>query len=87
MSEFRYLPLTEKDRHDMLDVIGINSDEALFADVPEKIRFKGELNLESKLSEPELIRFSLHLRKRMQVQPNTHLFLARVSMTITFRLS
>lgn len=64
MSEFRYLPLTEKDRHDMLDVIGINSDESLFSDVPEKIRFKGELNLESKLSEPELIRFFSALAKK-----------------------
>lgn len=64
MSQFRYLPVTEEDREEMLKVIGVKSDEDLFSDVPEKIRFKGELKLEPKLSEPELIRFLSGLAKK-----------------------
>ncbi|MFX3616370.1 MAG: aminomethyl-transferring glycine dehydrogenase subunit GcvPA [Sporolactobacillus sp.] len=57
MAEFRYLPVTEDDRQEMLKTIGIKSDEELFSDIPEEIRFKGELAVEKALSEPELIRF------------------------------
>ncbi|MCO7176577.1 aminomethyl-transferring glycine dehydrogenase subunit GcvPA [Sporolactobacillus kofuensis] len=64
MSQYRYLPVTDEDRREMLDVIGVQSDEELFSDVPEKIRFKGELNLEPQLSEPELIRFLSRLAKK-----------------------
>ncbi|MCL1632550.1 aminomethyl-transferring glycine dehydrogenase subunit GcvPA [Sporolactobacillus sp. CPB3-1] len=64
MSEFRYLPVTEEDRQEMLATIGVQSDEDLFSDVPEKIRFKGELKLEPKLSEPELLRFFNGLAKK-----------------------
>lgn len=64
MSQFRYLPVTEEDREEMLKVIGVKSDEDLFSDVPEKIQFKGELKLEPKLSEPELIRFLSGLAKK-----------------------
>jgi glycine dehydrogenase subunit 1 len=64
MSEFRYLPVTEEDRREMLNVIGVQSDEDLFSDVPAKIRFKGDLKLEPKLSEPELIRFLAGLAKK-----------------------
>ncbi|TCP31162.1 glycine dehydrogenase (decarboxylating) alpha subunit [Scopulibacillus darangshiensis] len=64
MGSFRYLPTTDQDRREMLDVIGVNSVKQLFADVPEKIRYKGELNIEKALSETELLRFMSELAER-----------------------
>ncbi|MFC4617972.1 aminomethyl-transferring glycine dehydrogenase subunit GcvPA [Camelliibacillus cellulosilyticus] len=57
MSRFRYLPVTDEDRKDMLETIGVSTVDDLFADVPESIRFKGELQVEEALSEGELFRF------------------------------
>ncbi|HEX6701221.1 MAG TPA: aminomethyl-transferring glycine dehydrogenase subunit GcvPA, partial [Gaiellaceae bacterium] len=51
----RYLSLTERDREEMLATIGVSSVEGLFADIPESVRFQGELALEPALSEPELV--------------------------------
>src|SRR5438270_2467582 len=39
----------------MLDTIGVDSIEELFADIPEGVRFRRELDLEPALSEPELV--------------------------------
>lgn len=64
MADFRYLPITEDDRKAMLKTIGADSEEVLFSDVPENIRFKGELKTEKALSEPELIRFFSELAKK-----------------------
>ncbi|MTT32666.1 aminomethyl-transferring glycine dehydrogenase subunit GcvPA [Terrilactibacillus sp. BCM23-1] len=64
MTTFRYLPMTEQDRKEMLEEIGITSEEALFSDVPEKVRFKGTLNVERALSEPELIQEMTRLAKK-----------------------
>ncbi|WP_077326936.1 aminomethyl-transferring glycine dehydrogenase subunit GcvPA [Virgibacillus siamensis] len=52
--EFRYLPMTADDKQQMLDTIGVESTEALFSDIPEKIRFKGELNLKKPANEQQL---------------------------------
>ncbi|RYM06034.1 aminomethyl-transferring glycine dehydrogenase subunit GcvPA [Sporolactobacillus sp. THM7-7] len=64
MAGFRYLPVTEDDRQAMLRTIGVDSEEALFSDVPEKIRFKGDLKVERALAEPELLRFLSGLAKK-----------------------
>jgi glycine dehydrogenase subunit 1 len=39
----RYLPLTDTDRHAMLGVIGANTIDDLFVDVPEKARLSGPI--------------------------------------------
>ncbi|WP_085508847.1 aminomethyl-transferring glycine dehydrogenase subunit GcvPA [Thalassobacillus devorans] len=52
--EFRYLPMTEKDKQEMLDTIGINKTEELFEDIPEKVRFKGELGIKPPSNEYKL---------------------------------
>lgn len=57
MNKFSYIPNTEEDRKSMLDFLGANSVEALFADIPEKARFQGELNIPARLSEMELTRY------------------------------
>ncbi len=56
----QYLSLTDADRDGMLEAIGVSSVEDLFRDVPEVLRFEGELDLEPALSEPELV---AHLSK------------------------
>ncbi len=64
MSKFRYLPMTEQDKKEMLDVIGVQSVDDLFSDVPEKVRFKGDLNVERSLSETELLRLMSELANK-----------------------
>jgi glycine dehydrogenase subunit 1 len=51
-----YLPLTDQDRQEMLAAIGAGSIEDLFKDIPEAVRFKGELDLPPAMSEPEVLR-------------------------------
>ncbi|MEZ7170958.1 aminomethyl-transferring glycine dehydrogenase subunit GcvPA [Sporosarcina sp. OR05] len=50
----RYLPMTETDRDEMLAAIGIATIDELFEDIPEKVRFKGELNIKPAKSESAL---------------------------------
>jgi glycine dehydrogenase subunit 1 len=50
-----YLSLTDADREAMLAAIGVGSIEELFRDVPEPVRFRGELALEPPLGEAELV--------------------------------
>ncbi len=54
--EFRYLPMTNEDKQDMMDTVGISSTDELFSDIPEKIRFKGELNLKKPANEQQLMK-------------------------------
>lgn len=56
MSKFGYIPGTEADRKKMFEFLGIDSIEELFSDIPEKARFKGELNIPKRESELELMR-------------------------------
>ncbi|WP_439444234.1 aminomethyl-transferring glycine dehydrogenase subunit GcvPA [Listeria aquatica] len=56
MAKFRYLPMTEQDKKEMLQAIGVDSIEDLFADIPEKVRFKREYDLKPPLSEPNLLK-------------------------------
>ncbi|MBP3952332.1 aminomethyl-transferring glycine dehydrogenase subunit GcvPA [Bacillus suaedae] len=53
----RYLPMTEADQKEMLEVIGVDSIEELFSDIPKDIRFNGEMKLKEALREPELVRY------------------------------
>ncbi|GER68372.1 putative glycine dehydrogenase subunit 1 [Weizmannia acidilactici] len=52
----RYLPMTEEDRREMLDVIGVDSVDELFADIPEKVRFKGDYRIKKAKSETALLK-------------------------------
>lgn len=50
-----FIPTTEKNRREMLEVIGVASiDELLAANVPEDLMFKGELDIPAPLSEMEV---------------------------------
>ncbi|WP_026090282.1 aminomethyl-transferring glycine dehydrogenase subunit GcvPA [Salinicoccus carnicancri] len=67
----RYLPLTEKDRQEMLATIGISDVSELFSDIPEKVRFKGELNIKPKKSETSLLRELGNISKK-NITTETH---------------
>lgn len=64
MIKHRYLPLTEQDRSEMLEAIGVPSLEALFQDIPEEIRFKGALPVSPRLDEYALTRHMSALAAR-----------------------
>ena len=51
----RFLSLTEADRKEMLDTIGVSSIDDLFEQIPAAVRFDRELALEPALSELELV--------------------------------
>ncbi|WP_255259817.1 hypothetical protein [Lentibacillus sp. CBA3610] len=49
--EFRYLPMTESDKEEMLAAIGVESTEELFSDIPDDVRFN---NIDLDLQEAAL---------------------------------
>ncbi|MBR5265933.1 MAG: aminomethyl-transferring glycine dehydrogenase subunit GcvPA [Clostridia bacterium] len=51
-----YIPSSLSERQEMLKAIGANSIDELFAVIPEKVRFNGDLNLPKGLNEIELRR-------------------------------
>ncbi|SDY01139.1 aminomethyl-transferring glycine dehydrogenase subunit GcvPA [Thermoactinomyces sp. DSM 45892] len=53
---FRYLPMTEQDRKEMLETIGVQTTEDLFAEIPDNVRFHGELAIPKALPEPVLVK-------------------------------
>ncbi|MGC4376537.1 aminomethyl-transferring glycine dehydrogenase subunit GcvPA [Fictibacillus sp. Mic-4] len=58
---FRYLPMTEQDKKEMMEAIGISSTEELFKDIPEEVRLKRSLEIEEALPEPELVKYMSQL--------------------------
>lgn len=60
----RYLPVTEKDKNEMLKAIHIPSSDALFHVIPDAFFLTKELNLEEALSETDLERYIVKLASR-----------------------
>lgn len=56
MLKHRYLPMTEQDKAEMLETVGVDSIDQLFSDIPEKVRFKGEYNIKKAKSEFALLK-------------------------------
>lgn len=50
----RFIPMTETDRKEMMEVIGISSVDELFEAIPEEVRFKGEYQIKKAKSESSL---------------------------------
>lgn len=69
--EFRYLPMTDQDKKDMLHTIGIDSTEELFSDIPEEVRLKKELNLKKPVNEYQLMK-ELSIMAGKNVNFKTH---------------
>jgi glycine dehydrogenase subunit 1 len=53
----RYLPKSTAERREMLDAIGAESIESLFASIPESFRLQAPLNLPASMSEQEIIEY------------------------------
>lgn len=51
---FPYIPVSKNDETHMLDIIGVNNIDDLFVDIPENVRFRGELDLPLQKSEIEI---------------------------------
>lgn len=60
----RYIPHTPEDISRMLERIGVDSVDALYADVPQEVIFKGEYALPEGLSEIELRRWFADLASK-----------------------
>jgi len=64
VSRFHYLPLTDEERAEMLNDLGINSVDELFTDIPKTVRFSGEMELPPPLSESEAVNHLAELADR-----------------------
>ncbi|GGE73848.1 aminomethyl-transferring glycine dehydrogenase subunit GcvPA [Priestia taiwanensis] len=71
----RYLPMTEQDRKEMLQTVGVETVDELFQDIPESVRFKGELNIKKALSEPALIKELTELASKNTTTEDVPFFL------------
>ena len=60
----RYLPLTDRDRAEMLAAIGVDSIDALFADVPQAARRDGLVDLPKAMGELEVERIISRMASR-----------------------
>jgi glycine dehydrogenase subunit 1 len=65
-----FIPHTQSDIDAMLQAIGETSTAALFDEIPEDMRFKGELNLPDSLSEMALMRLMQQRARRDEVALN-----------------
>ena len=52
----RYIPLTQAEKQEMLDTLGISSVQELFDDIPQHIRLDTDLDLPEALTEAELVK-------------------------------
>ena len=59
-----YIPLSNKDKKEMLAKIGVSSPEELFRSIPENLKLNRKLNLPSSLTESELIHYFDSLEKK-----------------------
>ena len=51
---YKYFPHTQDDLQAMLEKVGVDSVDALYAQIPESIRFRGDYQLPSEMSEMEV---------------------------------
>lgn len=51
---YKYFPHTESDLHAMLERIGVTSLDGLYAQIPDAVRFRGDYQLPSEMSELEV---------------------------------
>ena len=68
----KYIPNTGQQQREMLEELSLHSVDELFADIPEDIRFKGDLKLPDAMSEIELVKHMEELAgKNKNLDENT----------------
>ena len=72
---FRYLPDTKEDIEEMLDVVGVDSVDDLFLDIPKAIRVDDELAIPAAMAEGELLRHMQQLAAKNTTSTNLPVFL------------
>lgn len=75
MVQFRYLPNTEQDRKDMIEVIGAKDVMDLFNDVPKEVVRDTRMKLPEALSEYELVKLTNELAGKNTTASQTPYFL------------
>ncbi|GKZ02282.1 hypothetical protein [Paraclostridium bifermentans] len=53
---FKYIPITDEDKENMLSEIGVESVGELFSDIPNELKLNRDLNLETSKSEIEVLK-------------------------------
>ena len=51
---YKFFPQTQEDLQEMMAKVGVNSLDELYAQIPENIRFRGDYQLPSEMSEMEV---------------------------------
>ena len=51
---FKYFPHTDADLTAMMEKVGVSSLDGLYAELPEEVRFRGDYDLPSEMSEVEV---------------------------------
>ncbi|WP_117169241.1 aminomethyl-transferring glycine dehydrogenase subunit GcvPA [Paraliobacillus sediminis] len=69
--EFRYLPMTQEDKEEMLATIGVATTDDLFKDIPDQLRLKKDLQLKKPANEAQLMQELSALAKK-NVNTKTH---------------
>ncbi|WP_117160675.1 aminomethyl-transferring glycine dehydrogenase subunit GcvPA [Paraliobacillus sp. X-1268] len=69
--EFRYLPMTQEDKKEMLDTVGVSTTDELFEDIPNELRLQKELQLKKPANEAQLMQELTALAKK-NVNTKTH---------------
>jgi glycine dehydrogenase subunit 1 len=72
---YRYLPDTEQDQKEMLDLLNVSSIDELFEDIPAEIRLEGELNIPAAVPEPLLMKKMQQLSSQNKNANNYPIFL------------
>ena len=62
--QYKYFPHTQEDLDVMLKKVGVSSLDELFSEIPESIRFKGDYDLPSAMSEMEIRQIFEQLGKK-----------------------
>lgn len=62
--EFRYLPMTQEDKEEMLATIGVATTDELFKDIPDQLRLKKDLQLKKPANEAQLMQELTALAKK-----------------------
>ena len=81
-----YLPNTNEDIKEMLDVIGLGSTDELFDSIPKNLKFNRDLNLPSSKSEIEVKNILEGIASKNQSTSDLTCFLGAGSMTTIFHL-